>query len=67
LSIDYLRQAMARTKEATLTADLRSTLGDCYFKLGDVETARSYYLSSRAADDRKNFRALKSLTEDYYR
>jgi tetratricopeptide (TPR) repeat protein len=67
LSIDYLRQAMARTREATLTADLRSTLGDCYFKLGDVETARSYYLSSRAADDRKNFRALKSLTEDYYR
>jgi tetratricopeptide (TPR) repeat protein len=67
LGIDYLNRALARTKEATLTADLRSTLGDCYFKLGDVDTARSYYLSSRAADDRKNFRALKSLSEDYYR
>jgi tetratricopeptide (TPR) repeat protein len=67
LGIDYLNHALERTREATLTADLRSTLGDCYFKLGDVDTARSYYLSSRAADDRKNFRALKSLSEDYYR
>jgi tetratricopeptide (TPR) repeat protein len=67
LSIDYLRRALTRTSEATLTADLRSTLGDCYFKLGDVNTARGYYMSSRAADDRKNFRALKSLAEDYYR
>ena len=66
-AVDYLNRALARTREATLTADLRSTLGDCYFKLGDVDTARSYYMSSRAADDRKNFRALKSLSEDYYR
>lgn len=66
-AINYLQGAMDRTREATLVADLRSSLGDCYFKLGDVNTARSFYLYSRAADDRKNFRALKSLSEDYFR
>jgi tetratricopeptide (TPR) repeat protein len=65
--IDYFQRAIKRTSENTLIADLRTSLGDCYFKLGDVNTARSFYLSSRLADDRKNYRALKSLTEDYYR
>jgi energy-coupling factor transporter transmembrane protein EcfT len=67
LGISYLRRALARTTQPSLIADLRTSLGDCYFKMGDVDTARSYYLTSRLADDRKNYRALKSLTEDYYR
>jgi Tfp pilus assembly protein PilF len=67
LGIGFFRRALPLTSQPTLVATLRSSLGDCYFKLGDVETARSFYLRSRAADDRKNFRALKSLTQDYYR
>jgi Flp pilus assembly protein TadD len=66
-AIDYFNKALLRTNQRTLRADIRSSLGDCYFKLGNVELARSYYLASRLADDRKNYRALKSLTESYYR
>jgi tetratricopeptide (TPR) repeat protein len=65
--IAYFTHGLSRTRQRTLIADLRTSIGDCYFKLGDVSTARSYYLASRAANDQWNYRALKSLTEDYYR
>ena len=65
--IDRFKQALLHTGEPSLIADIRSCLGDCYFKVGDVETARRYYLGSVAADNEHNFRGLKSLTEGYFK
>jgi hypothetical protein len=65
--IAYFQQGATRTRQPSLVADFRTSIGDCYFKLGDVNTAHDYYLSSRVANDQWNYRALKSLTEDYYR
>ncbi|MBV8485172.1 MAG: tetratricopeptide repeat protein [Verrucomicrobia bacterium] len=66
-AIGRFKEALLHTSEPSLIADIRSCLGDCYFKLGDVETARRYYLASIAADNEHNFRGLKSLTETYYK
>jgi tetratricopeptide (TPR) repeat protein len=66
-AIGRYKEALLHTTEPSITADIRSCLGDCYFKLGDIETARRYYLASVAADNEHNFRALKSLTEAYYK
>jgi len=35
--------------------------------LGHPDVARKYYMASRKMHDRANFRALKTLTESYYR
>jgi hypothetical protein len=65
--IEYLSKGLNRTRQPVLIANLRCGLGDCYYKLGDIGTARSYYQASRLANDFENYRALKSLTADYYR
>jgi tetratricopeptide (TPR) repeat protein len=66
-AVDRFKQALTHTAEPSIIADIRSCLGDCYFKIGDIETARRYYLGSVAADNEHNFRGLKSLTEGYYK
>jgi tetratricopeptide (TPR) repeat protein len=64
---DRFKQALSHTAEPSIIADIRCCLGDTYFKIGDIETARRYYLGSVAADNEHNFRGLKSLTEEYFK
>jgi hypothetical protein len=65
--IGYFSKGVQLTRQPVLIADLRCGLGDCYYKLGDISNARANYLASRIANDFQNYRAMKSLTADYYR
>lgn len=65
--IEYFLKGLKKTRQPVLLSVFHSGIGDCYYKLGDIETARSYYMDSRKANDFENFRALKSLTGEYYR
>jgi hypothetical protein len=65
--IEYFSKGLTVTKQPVLIADFRCGLGDCYYKLGDISNARANYLASRLANDFQNYRAMKSLTADYYR
>lgn len=66
-AIKYLDPVFEKTSQNSLLANTYNYLGDCYYRLGDLDDARSYYMASRKSDDRSNFRALKTLTESYYR
>lgn len=67
VAIKYFEQIFTKTSQPCLIADIANDLGDCWYKLGHSDTARKYYLASRKWHDRVNFRALKTLTESYYR
>jgi hypothetical protein len=67
VAIKYFEQIFTKTSQPCLIADIANDLGDCYYKLGHSDTARKYYMASRKWHDRVNFRALKTLTESYYR
>ena len=65
--IDYFTEGRKKTRQPVLVSVFLCGLGDCYYKLGDIETARANYLESRKVNDFDNYRALKSLTGEYYR
>jgi tetratricopeptide (TPR) repeat protein len=67
VAIKYFEQIFTKTSQPCLIADIANDLGDCWYRLGDSDTARKYYMISRKWHDRVNFRALKTLTESYYR
>lgn len=67
VAIKYFEQIFTKTSQPCLIADIANDLGDCWYKLGHSDTARRYYMASRKWHDRVNFRALKTLTESYYR
>jgi hypothetical protein len=67
VAIKYFEQIFTKTSQPCLIADIANDLGDCWYKLGHSDTARKYYMASRKWHDRVNFRALKTLTESYYR
>jgi tetratricopeptide (TPR) repeat protein len=67
VAIRYFEQIFTKTSQPCLIADIANDLGDCWYKLGHSDTARKYYMASRKWHDRVNFRALKTLTESYYR
>ena len=67
VAIKYFEQILTKTSQPCLIADIANDLGDCWYKLGHSDTARKYYMASRKWHDRVNFRALKTLTESYYR
>jgi tetratricopeptide (TPR) repeat protein len=66
-SIRYWEPLFKKTSQANLLSDIASYLGDCYYRLGQIERARRWYMASRDYHDRANFRALKTLTESYYK
>ena len=66
-AIKYFEPVFKKTSQPNLLADTESELGDCWYRLGHPDMARKYYLASRKREDRANFRALKSLTESYYK
>ncbi|MEO8440590.1 MAG: hypothetical protein ABI540_10265 [Spartobacteria bacterium] len=66
-AIKYFESLLTKTSQSNLLSDTANYLGDCYYRIGEVEQARKWYIASRAFDDRANFRALKSLTESYYK
>jgi tetratricopeptide (TPR) repeat protein len=66
-AIKHFEVVFRKTSQMNLLSDTASYLGDCYYKLGEVDRARRYYMASRDWDDRLNFRALKTLTESYYK
>lgn len=66
-AIKYFEPLFKKTSQPNLLSDTESYLGDCWYKLGHLDKARRYYMASRAWDDRANFRALKTLTESYYK
>jgi len=66
-AIKHFEPILKKTAQPTLLADTESDLGDCWYRLGHLEMARKYYMASRKWDDRANFRALKTLTDSYYR
>ena len=66
-AIKYFEPVFHKTSQPALVADIEDDLGDCWYKLGHPDVARKYYMASRKMHDRANFRALKTLTESYYR
>jgi tetratricopeptide (TPR) repeat protein len=66
-AIKYFEPIFKKTSQPNLLADTESELGDCWYKLGHPDMARKYYMASRKREDRANFRALKTLTESYYK
>ncbi|MGB8342175.1 MAG: tetratricopeptide repeat protein [Chthoniobacterales bacterium] len=66
-AIKYLEPLLNKTSQFNVLSDAASYLGDCYYRMGQVEKARKWYMASRDYDDRANFRALKTLTESYYK
>ena len=66
-AITYFEPVYQKTSQPCLLADIEADLGDCWYKLGHPEVARRYYMASRKTHNRANFRALKTLTESYYR
>jgi tetratricopeptide (TPR) repeat protein len=66
-AIRYFEQIFTKTSQPCLIADVANDLGDCWYKLGHSDKARNYYMASRKWHDRVNYRALKTLTESYYK
>ena len=66
-AIKYFEAVLKKTRQPSLLADVENELGDCWYRLGHVDVGRKYYMASRKWDDRVNFRALKTLTESYYK
>src|SRR5206468_3259930 len=66
-AIKYFEPVFHKTSQPALIAGIEDDLGDCWYKLGHPDVARKYYMASRKTHDRANFRALKTLTESYYR
>lgn len=66
-AIKYFEPIFHKTSQRNLLADAESDLGDCWYKLGHPDVARKCYVASRKWDDRANYRALKTLTESYYK
>jgi tetratricopeptide (TPR) repeat protein len=66
-AIKYFEPVFYKTSQPCLLADIENDLGDCWYRLGHPDVARKYYMASRKMHDRKDFRALKTLTESYYR
>jgi tetratricopeptide (TPR) repeat protein len=66
-AIKYFEPVFHKTSQACLLADIENDLGDCWYRLGHPNVARKYYMASRKLHDRQDFRALKTLTESYYR
>jgi len=67
MAIKYFETVFHKTSQPCLLADIENDLGDCWYRLGDPNLARKYYAASRKRHVRSNFRALKTLTESYYR
>jgi tetratricopeptide (TPR) repeat protein len=66
-AIKYFEPVFHKTSQACLLADIQNDLGDCWYRLGHPDVGRQYYMASRKQHDRSNFRALKTLTESYYK
>jgi tetratricopeptide (TPR) repeat protein len=66
-AIKYFEPALHKTSQPCLVADIQNDLGDCWYRLGHPDAARKYYVASRKLHDRANYRALKTLTESYYK
>jgi tetratricopeptide (TPR) repeat protein len=66
-AIKYFEPALHKTSQPCLLADIQNDLGDCWYRLGHPDMARNYYIASRKLHDRANYRALKTLTESYYK
>jgi len=66
-AIKYFETVFHKTSQPCLLADIENDLGDCWYKLGHPDVARKYYMASRKWHDRVNYRALKTLTESYYK
>ncbi len=66
-AIKHFEPIFEKTSQPNLLADAESELGDCWYRLGHPAMAREYYMASRKWADTENFRALKSLTESYYK
>jgi len=67
MAIKYFETVFHKTSQPCLLADIENDLGDCWYRLGDPNLARKYYTASSKRHVRSNFRALKTLTESYYR
>ena len=67
MAIKYFEHVFHKTSQPCLLADIETDLGDCWYRLGHPNLARKYYMASRKLHDRQDFRALKALTESYYR
>jgi len=65
-ALDWYLKAQQRTNLPVLRAVCLSAMGDCYYKMGQVAKARDYYLESFKVDKNTNYRAAKSLIDDYY-
>jgi len=66
-AIKYFELVFHKTSQRCLLADVQNNIGECWYKLGQPDVARKYYMASRKLHDRSDFRALKTLTESYYR
>jgi tetratricopeptide (TPR) repeat protein len=65
-AIKYFEPVFHKSSQPCLFSDVENDLGDCWYKLGHPDLARKYYMSSRKRHDR-NYRALKTLSESYYK
>ena len=65
-AIKYFEPVFKKTTQPCLLSDIENDLGDCWYRLGHLDVARKYYTASRKRHDR-NYRALKTLTESYYK
>lgn len=65
-AIKYFESVFKKTTQPCLLSDIENDLGDCWYRLGHPDEARKYYMASRKRHDR-NYRALKTLSESYYK
>jgi tetratricopeptide (TPR) repeat protein len=65
-AIKYFQPVFKKTTQPCLLSDIENDLGDCWYRLGHPDEARKYYMASRKRHDR-NYRALKTLSESYYK
>ena len=65
-AMKYFESVFKMTTQPCLLSDIENDLGDCWYRLGHPNEARKYYMASRKRHDR-NYRALKTLSESYYK
>jgi tetratricopeptide (TPR) repeat protein len=66
-AIPYFEKTLDLTSQDVLRSSSKLDIGDCYFRLGDIEKARAFYIASQEPNVTVNSRSFKTLTESYYR
>ena len=64
---DFFRRVLPQTNSAQIRAAATASLGDCFYRAGNIGQARQDYLRALVIEPDLNYRTLKSLSEYYYR